>query len=159
MRQIAHQIHNETDEGGDFDFAVYFVPTRTYVCTQVLKDEGVFSSVYLGEFHADPQLVGDHRFCRWNSMMSLHLSSMVTTQRISPCRKIHHQVTTVYGGLLISCQGKDCGNCVEHATTNERGTTFGRYDGFQAQLREIDTCVIFDQSRLCLHHRHPTYEA
>ena len=146
MRQIAHQIHNETDEGGDFDFAVYFVPTRTYVCTQVLKDEGVFSSVYLGEFHVDLIPLED-------DVLSLELdTSFVDCFIDGDNTALHHvarsiiKLQSMYGVIPhLKAKGKTAATVLNMVLRMREERLSGGMIDFKHNS-EIDTCVILDRS-------------
>jgi hypothetical protein len=54
MKQVANQIREDPEkDSGNRRYALYFVPRRTFICAQVLKEEGVFNDVQLGEFQVD----------------------------------------------------------------------------------------------------------
>ncbi|CAN0491921.1 unnamed protein product, partial [Phaeothamnion confervicola] len=52
MKLIASQIAARTRAGAPFDFRykVYFVPHRTFICEQVLREEGVLRKIDVAEF-------------------------------------------------------------------------------------------------------------
>ena len=41
MKRIVQHVRRESERSSDQDFVVFFVPRRTFICSQILKDEGV----------------------------------------------------------------------------------------------------------------------
>eukprot|EP00501_MAST-03F_sp_TOSAG23-6_P001200 GSMAST32.ASY1.ANO1.1244.1 assembled CDS len=53
MKQIAKQIQDDMENDNNRRYALYFVPRRTFICIQILKEEGVFHDIQLGDFPID----------------------------------------------------------------------------------------------------------
>jgi hypothetical protein len=53
MKQIANQVKSSGRNSGKKSTYVYFVPRRTLICEEVLKNEGVFKHLHIGEYRLD----------------------------------------------------------------------------------------------------------
>eukprot|EP00941_MAST-03F_sp_MAST-3F-sp1_P001867 g1867.t1 len=145
MKQIATQIR-EDPEKDSRRYALYFVPRRTFICAQILKEEGVFHDVQLGEFHVD--LIPFE-----NDVLSMELHTAFkecfllndTTSLFYVARSLM-KLQSLFGVIPhLKAKGAYASRVVEMMLRFRQEQVTASGSEQQSRPSEIDMCIIIDR--------------
>eukprot|EP00904_Undaria_pinnatifida_P008208 jgi/Undpi1/4517/HiC_scaffold_18.g07871.m1 len=150
MKMIADQINARTRAGAAFDarYKVYFVPHRTLICEQVLREERVLRKVDVGDYPLD--LVPLEK-----DVLSLELDGLFRrvhldgdTSGLSVVARSVQKLQAVFGTIPnVKAKGAAAVACLHRAMRMRREEAGeGGGDGGMAGAPGIDTLVLLDRA-------------
>jgi len=149
MKQIIQHVRRASEDGSDQDFVVFFVPRRTFICSQILKDEQADATMIdleVEDFDLDLIPFED-------DILSLELFSSFSdcfidndTMMLSHVARSIMKLQSLYGVIPhLKAKGR-MASTVLNMVLRMRDERFAAGVTDFSHASEIDTCCIIDRS-------------